>query len=206
MTESVSSEMLARLMTLHEVRVPLTVGRATVAWNTLSGEVFGLFKMLSEMSEDAAKAVFFAVASDRSQRDMVRNLVDQKINLDHPKIAKKAKSLFGEADKLAGKRNDLLHVVYIDSLNPSGVSQLQERGHLKDKSGLALLDAIDEFTIACLDLSMKITQLLGEILETPRYQNLLLAEALLKHGAQRKPEEWADRGGFGLLAFPRGNH
>ena len=205
MAEPIPPELLARMMMLHEVSVPLTVGRATVAWNTLSGAIFEHFQLLSELEEKAAKAMFFAVASDRSQRDMVGRLFDLKMKLDHPKLTKKAKLLLEEANKLAGKRNDILHVVYIDDLNPSAVTQLQERGHLKGKSGVALLDAIHEFTIACLDLSMAVTRLRGEILETPKYRNLALAKAVRKYGAQPKSKDWANQGTFGLLDFPASN-
>lgn len=110
---------MGRLLALHEVRVPLTVGRATVAWNTVSGEVFEHFHLLSGMDEDAAKATFFTVASDRSQRDMVGRLIDLKLKPEYPALAKRGKSLLGEADKLSGKRNDILHVVFVNNLDPA---------------------------------------------------------------------------------------
>lgn len=205
MPDSISSEMLAKMIMLHEVRVPLTVGRATVAWNTLSGTVFDHFHLLSEMEEDAAKSIFFTVASDRSQRDMVSRLFDLKIKPNHPKLAKKAKSLLGEADKLAGKRNDILHVVFRNSHDAASVDQLHERGHLKGKAGTVLLDAIDNFAISCLDLSLGLIGLRGEILEKTRYQNQAMVEALLRYSSQQKAEEWANQGVFGLLNFPATN-
>lgn len=202
MAEPIPPEILARMMLLHEVSVPLTVGRATVAWNTLSGAIYAHFKLLSELDDQTAKALFFTITSDRSQRDMVGQLIDKKLKPEYPALAKKGRSLLGRADGLAGKRNDILHVVYVDELTPHKVSQLQERGHLKGKTGASLIDAIHEFTIACLDLSLAVTKLRGEILATPKYQNLKLAEAVRAYSAQRKPEEWANQGGFGLLDFP----
>lgn len=202
MSEPITSEMLARMITLHQVRVPLTVGRATVAWNTLSGAVFDHFRTLSGMGEVDAKAIFFTVASDRSQRDMVSRLFDLKIKPDHPALAKRARSLLGDADKLAGKRNDILHVVFVNSLDPSKVEQLQERGHLKGKTGATLLDTIDGFAIKCLDLSLELLHLRGEVLETRLYRDQALAEEILRYSAQQKPAEWANQGVFGLLDFP----
>lgn len=199
MDEPITPEMLDRLMALHEVRVPLSVGRATVAWNTLSGTIFEHFRLLSGMHDDAAKATFFAVASDRSQRDMVGHLYDLKLKALYPTLAKQGRGLLGRADKLAGKRNDILHVVYKDSENPTRVSQLQERGHLKGKSGQSLLDAIDDVAIACLDLSIELIKLQGKILETSDYQSLDLAEELLRYSAQRSGGEVASQGLFGLL-------
>ncbi|MDP1730524.1 MAG: hypothetical protein Q8L54_04955 [Devosia sp.] len=202
MSEPIPPELLERLKTLHEVRVPLTVGRATVAWNTLSGCIFDLFSMLSEMGTDAAKATFFTVASDRSQRDMVSNLVELRIGKLNPKLAKDAQTLLGEANKLAGKRNDILHVVFIDDLDPSKVSQLQERGHLRGKAGADLLDAIDTFAIASLDLCLKIQHLRGDLLDMPLYQNRMMAVELLRRNAQRKAAELANPREYGLLDFP----
>lgn len=199
MEEPITPQMLGRLMALHEVRVPLSIGRATVGWNTLSGAIFQHFRLLSGMDDRAASATFFAVASDRSQREMVGHLYDIKLKPRYPDLAKRGRSLLGRADKLAGKRNDILHVVYVDTTSPHKVSQLQERGHLKGKSGQVLLDAVDDVAIACLDLSIEMMELQGRVLETPDYQSLALAEALLKYGSQRSGEEVASQGIFGLL-------
>lgn len=193
MVEKLTPEFLARLMTLHEVRVPLTVGRATIAWNTLSGEVFEHFNLLSGMNQEASKSVFFTVASDRSQRDMLGKLFEVNLKPDYPSLSKRGKSLLGEADRLSGKRNDILHVVYKDELDPSKVSQLEERGHLKGKFGSDLLDAIDEFTTACLNLTLNFLKLRGDILSSPKYQSRALARAVLGYSARLKSEGWASQ-------------
>lgn len=202
MSESISPDMMGRLLALHEVRVPLTVGRATVAWNTLSGEVFEHFSLLSGMDHEAAKAVFFTVASDRSQRDMVSRLFAMSLAPHSPNLAKRGKSLLGDADKLSGKRNDILHVVFVDGLNPAAVRQLQERGHLKGKAGADLLDAIDAFATACLDLTLSLMKLRGDILNSPHYQSRALAAAVLEYSARRKAGGWASQAEFGLIDFP----
>jgi hypothetical protein len=182
--------------------VPLTVGRATIAWNTLSGAIYDLFSLLSEMDDATAKAVFFAVASDRSQRDMVSNLVNTKLKPEHPHLAKKVRSVIGEADDLAGKRNDILHVVFRETQSPYSVSQLHPRGHLKDKSGLELINAIGTFAISALDLTLKATKLRGQIAALPHYRRLALAAALLRYTPQRTPQELASQGEFGRLNVP----
>ncbi|TPM45414.1 hypothetical protein FJ951_16340 [Mesorhizobium sp. B2-2-3] len=190
------------LIAIHELSVPVTVGRATISWNTLSGEVFALFRMLSELEEEEAKSIFFVVASDRSQRDMVTNLVSLKLKPKSGTLAKRANSILGEINAIAGKRNDILHVVYIDEHSPSQVRQFHDRGHLKGKTGQDLLSAINAFTIKCLDLTLDLLKLRGEMLELPRYQNLALAEAIRLYSAQRKAAEWASQGEYGLLSDP----
>lgn len=193
---------LVRAKALFPHRVPLSVGQATIAWNTLAGSMYDLFSLLSEMDAASAKAVFFTVMSDRSQRDMVSALVETRLKPRYPKLAKKAQHIIGEANKLSGRRNDILHVVFEDSQSPQKVKQLHERGHLKDKSGTALTEAIMEFAIAALEIAVEATKLRSQIQATPHYHRKALAEALLRYSPQRTPEELASQGVFGLLSVP----
>jgi hypothetical protein len=192
-----SIQLLVQLV--HESTVPLYVGRATIAWNTLSGAMFQSYQLLSELDEATAKATFFSITSDRSQRDIVANLVELKLRPLDPVIANRFKSVIGEANKLAGKRNDILHVVLVDDDSPDRVAQMHERGHLKDKAGADLIAAMHKFTMDCLDLASKAYRLYGEVRSLPHYHRLALAEALLRYTPERTPEELANQEGFGLL-------
>jgi hypothetical protein len=187
---------------LYEVAVPLTVGRATVSWNTLTGSIFDIYRLLSEMDIETAKATFFAVASDRSQRDMTSMLIDLRLSKRHTALARKTQELLGKANKLAGKRNDILHVVYMDTLAPEKVSQLYERGHLKNKAGEALIVAIHDFTMACLELASELLKAREQIQALPHYHGQELAGALRRYIDQRGSEAPANQPGYGLLTSP----
>jgi hypothetical protein len=187
---------------LDESEVPLRVGRATISWNTLSGAMFQMYHLLSEMDEETAKVTFFPIASDRSQRDMVSNLVELKLRPHSPTLANQFQTVIGEANKLAGKRNDILHVVFVGDESPATVSQMHERGHLKNKTGAELMAAIHKFTMDALTLAGKADEIRGRVGQLPRYKNLMLAEALLQYRLERTPEELASQGEYGLLTRP----
>lgn len=191
--------LLERMKTIFEFQVPLTIGRATIAWNTLSRSVFDIFHLLSGWDEASAKAAFFVVSSDRSQRDMVTALCATKISPVDADLAKKLRSALGSIDKLAGKRNDVLHVVLEQEHSSNLVRQFHERGHLKGKIGAELIEAIHQLAMSCLDLASELTQLRGQIYQLPQFQNQLLAEALLEYTARRKSAEWPNQPEYGLL-------
>ncbi|RWB29149.1 MAG: hypothetical protein EOQ42_25855 [Mesorhizobium sp.] len=189
------------LIAHYELRVPVSVGRATISWNTLSQSVFALYQSLSGMDFAAAKATFFVVTSDRSQRDMTSELVKAKLHPSHPKLAKRAQSLLADINKIAGKRNDIAHVIFVDEHSPSKVAQYHERGHLKGKSGAELLDSIDKFTIDCLDIALHLFRVVDE---ARRHMDATqkIVRALLAYRPQLEAEELANQGGYGLLDVP----
>lgn len=185
-----------------EYIVPIAVGRATIAWNTLHGAIFDIYSLLSELNINAAKATFFAVTSDRSQRDMVLNLVDVQLKPLDPKLAKSVRTALGSVDAMAGRRNDILHVIYEDFNSPQSVSQKHERGHLKSKGGMELLVAIAKFANECLECTFRFIELRGQIREHQHYQRKALAEALLRYTPPLTPQEVTSQGVFGLLTMP----
>ena len=197
MEEELTPQLLSRLMTLHEVSVPLAIGRATISWNTLTGAVFTVYKLLSQLDEDAAKATFFAVASDRSQRDMVTNLAQLKAG--HHPAGKKILTLLGKANGVAGKRNDILHVVFSDVLDPMAVSQLHERGHLKGKKGTDLLDAIHAFSMETMNLAIDMIAAASSLLNSGFQNRLLWPQKPTEGTLLQTAEAVANRGEFGLL-------
>lgn len=187
---------------LHEVSVPLTVGRATVSWNTLSGTVYLLFKELSGLGDNAAKATFFCVTSDRSQRDMVGALVQTRLESRNPKLAKRILKLLAKANAIAGKRNDILHVVYREPQSPSKVHQLHERGHLKGKSGDELLRSIHQFGMDTLDLAIEIMDCVPDLLDELHSRPQDNLTKLVLGNALQWPQGSTSQGVFGLLDVP----
>ena len=182
-----------------KIQVPLWVGRASIAWNTLSQAFFDIYRLLSGMDGIAAKATYFVVSSDRSQRDMVSALVDINLKPHNRRLAKTLQKLIADANGLAGRRNDVLHVVFLNSEKPEKVKQFHERGHLKGKAGADLIEAIHKLTIECLDIAIAVQSGAAEILEMPKFQDQLREEALRQQRSQLGSEALAKGGGFGLL-------
>jgi hypothetical protein len=178
--------------------VPVTIGRATIAWNNVSYAVFSLFHLLSGLDDEAAKATFFCVASDRSQRDMVISLVDTKLKSVAPDLAKKAKAQIGSVNALAGRRNDILHVIFIDDHKPSAVRPFNPRGHIKTQQGHELLNTIHNLTIECLEISIAILGIASEAQKRMRVRNAIV-EALLQKTAGQGAGVLASQGEFGVL-------
>jgi len=179
--------------------VPLAVGHATIAWNNVSLSVFRLYQTLSGQERAAAAATFFVVASDRSQRDMVAALIKLKLEPIDAKLAQRALTQIGKINSIAGKRNDIQHVIFVDSHDPSQVRPFHERGHLKGKAGENLVVSIYELAISCLECSGELSKLEFEIANLPKFRGRFLAEAILQSIHQSTPEEVASRGEYGLL-------
>ena len=182
--------------------IPITVGRANITWNTLQYMLFQAFWQLSGLDVESAKAVYFAVKSDRSQRDMLTEMLTKKLEPKNPVLNKKFMTCIGEVNKLAGKRNDTIHVVYIDTLDSEKTRLAHDIGFLKGKVGRDLVSEIHNLTMQMLDLAEKIGRLDDELFEfrKPTYQGMLSA-ALLDippHIAAGSPS----RLGFGLLGNP----
>jgi len=182
--------------------VPLAVGQATIAWNNVSLSLFRLYQTLSGQDRAAAAATFFVVASDRWQRDMVIELLKLKLAPIDAKLAKQALKQIGKIDGIAGKRNDIQHVIFVDSHDPSQVRPFHERGHLKGKAGEDLVVSIYELAIRCLECSSGLSDIELEITSLPQFRGGILAEAILKNKYRSTPEELASRGEYGLLDGP----
>lgn len=193
---------IEKLAAYFEVSVPVVIGRATISWNTLSRAIFGIYQVLSEMDEEAAKATFFVVQSDRSQRDMVSQLAATKLKPIDKRLAKDVNILLDSVNRLAGKRNDIAHVILEDDNHPMKVRQFHERGHLKGKEGEDLVQAIHDLTMDILNAAIEFMKLHGRILQLDQYQNQILAKALRQYSRNLSAEEWVNRAVFGLLDFP----
>jgi len=184
--------------------IPLTVGRAAIAWNTVQHSIFQLFEILSGLDLESAKSVYFAVKSDRNQRDMVTELVNHKIKPKNPKLAAKVRSVLGSVDSLSGRRNETLHVVYVDSLDGAKTRLLHDVGHLKGKIGQELIVEIHKTTMELLDCAIDLERLNREITPFLFSEQKKLIEGLLLNNPLRNLAGETNQGGFGLLGdFPK---
>lgn len=182
-------------------RVPNAVGRATIAWNNVSLAVYHLFQHLSGLDEGSAKATFFCVNSDRSQRDMLHALVEARLEPKNAALAKQAKTILGKINGLSGRRNDILHIVFVNDHDPNNVRPFNERGHLKGKSGTDLLVSIEKLTSDCLEQACDLMNLTISLLEARKNQRRVV-EALLSYKPRPASAGDPSQMGFGLLDFP----
>ena len=88
------------------------VGQINVAWGDLQFWVYTIFRYLID---DAmrAKAIFFTIRSDSTQRDITAALVDLALPHALPKeLRKDARTLFSEIQRISGHRNDAIHAMW----------------------------------------------------------------------------------------------
>ena len=92
------------------------VGHVTLAWSNVHYLVFEIFRMLAGMEDRCAGAVFFALKSDASQRDITLALIKERVS---DETQRKAGSLFGRISGLAGERNLAAHTMWVEKM-PDG--------------------------------------------------------------------------------------
>jgi hypothetical protein len=73
--------------------------------------VYRIFDVLSGMSTDQSKAVFFVLKADNNQRDIVQALA--KVSLrPHPELLTQFTELMKQIDRVAGDRNAAIHTMW----------------------------------------------------------------------------------------------
>ena len=182
--------------------VPTAVGRSVIAWNSITYCIFQLFEILSELDNASARGVFFVIKSDRSQRDLVGELIRTKIKPTNPKLAKRINAKFGEIDSLAAKRNDILHVIYLDQQQFFKTKVFQVVGYLKGKTGNDLVEAIHQTTMECIEVSIDLMRFQTEVYKLTHFKNKALAKLLELYISEQKSPKDPNRGEFGLLGTP----
>jgi hypothetical protein len=178
--------------------VPTAVGRAAIAWNNLHFSIFQTFIALSDLDSKEAATIFFTIKSDRSQRDIVTGLIELRLKPLDKKLAKQLNSVLGVVNALAGKRNDTLHVVYVDDLDSTKTRVYHDAGYLAGKVGNDLIVAIHKLTIDMLDAAITIGQLNQQIPKVSR-MNRRIARALLAGIPPQISGELATATEYGLL-------
>ena len=66
------------------------VGHITLAWSNIHSEVFAIFSLLCGMEGRRSEAIFFALKSDASQRDITLAIINEVVS---EQIRNKAKKL-----------------------------------------------------------------------------------------------------------------
>ena len=66
------------------------VGHVTLAWSNIHSEVFAIFSLLCGMEGRRSEAIFFALKSDASQRDITLAIINEVVS---EQIRNKAKKL-----------------------------------------------------------------------------------------------------------------
>lgn len=88
------------------------VGRVVHTWNNLQEQLAVLFCRVTGMSNEIGIAVWHSTNNDRAQREMLRAAVtatDEEWSERYPKAKKDIGWLLAEADKLAMRRNNVVH-------------------------------------------------------------------------------------------------
>ena len=133
---------------------------------------------------------------------MVTELVREKLKPEHAKLARRINAKYSDINSLAAKRNDILHVVYLDEQTFMKTKVFQDVGYLGGKVGNDLIDAIHKTTMDCLDMSIDLMKLNKEVLALKDYKNKSLAKALGEYIARHKSPMDPNAGVFGLLDNP----
>lgn len=90
------------------------LGHVTLAWNDCQSMVLEIFHVLSGMNWDKSTAVFLALKSDQSQRDITLALLATALNRDSDKPMRDlGTTLIGQLGSLAGQRNAATHTMWI---------------------------------------------------------------------------------------------
>jgi hypothetical protein len=87
------------------------IGSVVIAYNKVQHLIFVLFVAFSGMPDEQASDVFFALKSDRSQRDIA--LAAGKTALaKHPTLWERFKTTIEKINDLAGERNAAVHTMW----------------------------------------------------------------------------------------------
>jgi hypothetical protein len=92
------------------------VGHVTLAWSNVHSQVFRIFALLCDPIGKRSEAVFFALKSDASQREITLAVINE--TLSEP-LRRKAAAMFGRISGLAGERNLAAHTMWA-TLMPVG--------------------------------------------------------------------------------------
>lgn len=123
------------------------LGKITVRWNDLHYHVYQLFEGLLLNQSDVAHAIYFALDSDRAQRNITSDLARVLLKKDRNLLTGVTTAL-EDIGKLSGKRNDLIHAIWPNVISDNPKPALPRKGRLSGVKVMAtardLLDQIDD--------------------------------------------------------------
>jgi hypothetical protein len=87
------------------------VGSVVIAYNRVQHLIFVLFVAFSGMPTERASDIFFALRSDRSQRDVALAAAKTAL-VEHPNLWELFKTTIDKINDLAGERNAAVHTMW----------------------------------------------------------------------------------------------
>jgi hypothetical protein len=105
----------------------LLIGRVTMQWTTIQAAIAQLFRRLSGLDASRSEAIFFAVKSDSSQRDMTLALARIALN-EHHELLRRLIKLFNLLGDLSGERNAVTHAMWAVKMPEGRVTPMPRRG------------------------------------------------------------------------------
>ena len=92
-------------------RLAYNIGKITLKYNDVQFWFFLIFQALMHDAIYLAHPTFFALKSDRGQRDMVRHLAAERLK-EYPGFLKRLEKFIERTNTLGGRRNDALHAMW----------------------------------------------------------------------------------------------
>jgi hypothetical protein len=125
------------------------IGAMTIRWNRCQSIIFMMFRRATGDNILLAKAMFFALRSDGTQRDITAAALQIAL-VYHPDLMARAVTAISDFSKIAGRRNDFIHAMWYfpdDAKPPEVWLNVRKNLHGKDpfeeaKKLIADLDAI----------------------------------------------------------------
>jgi hypothetical protein len=147
------------IMAEHE----LLIGSVVVAYNRVQRLINILFIAFSGMPEQQAQDVFFAIKSDRTQREVA--LAAGKTALaSHAELWDRFDALVAEVNDLSGERNALVHTMWEIEWQYWGLPSLHFATKVQVAPGTIPHGRLKaDFEAQCAELNKKLYKLLGDL-------------------------------------------
>ncbi len=110
-SEKLSIEINGDILTAYHNHARL-IGHLTIAWNTAQHAVYSLFEIASDLTPEAAQAIFFAVKSDSAQRDITLALCQVEMRGEDSDLLPAVENGIRGLNWLAGDRNAAIHTMW----------------------------------------------------------------------------------------------
>ena len=111
------------------------IGQMTITWNECQSIIFMMFYRALDVGIVKATAIFFALRSDGTQRDITAALLPKSVPHD---LAHRAIAAINDFGKIAGRRNDFIHGMWhYEEPNGPPIVWLDTRKNLIGKDTLS---------------------------------------------------------------------
>ena len=183
----------------HSDQLIYHIGQVTVGWNDVQFWFYAVFRKM--LPDPRAEAIFFAIRTDRAQRDIVRELAENYLS-DHPKLLAELKTKIEEANQLAGRRNDVLHAIW--NLDPAAAAPevlLPKKNRMKGKNVLQEINRLNEdlrkLEMALVDITNRVESFVrqksAKLAQTVVYEAAIKALQPSKKTSKSRAKDQRDR-------------